>query len=164
MSVNGWGAGDHKGRGCAASVNTSQAGAPRQVVAEGAARSPLARRQRSPPAAAGDGGALMRDGVGTSPRGDGVAHLDQKAGCGSLPEASRSRPHTPWGGAAAQTGAPHDHGVAHGAHTRPRRSVRGRARGRPCGDGHGGWGHDAGRARSRSASGRWECLPCCRRI
>lgn len=80
-----------------------------------------------------DGGeALMTDGVCMSPWGDGVAHLDQKEGCGSLPEASRSRPHMPWGDHAGQSGdaAPHAPSVANGeADTHPRGTARGRERG-----------------------------------
>lgn len=102
------------------------------------ARSPLARLRGERNAMVGDGEALMTDGVCMSPWGDGAAHLDQKEGCGSLPEASRSRLRMPSGDHAAQAGdvAAHAPGVASGeAGTHPWQTSRGRVSGASCEDG-----------------------------
>lgn len=141
VSVNGWDVDDHKGHECAASVNTRREGAPRHDSEDSAGegvRSPLVRLRGGRTAVVDDVEALRPDGVGMSQRGDGVAHLGQKAGCGSLPEASRSRLHMPSGEPAAQKSdeAPHGHGIACGeVNMHPRRTWRGRESGRPCGDG-----------------------------
>lgn len=172
MSVSDWDVDDRTGHECAANVNTRRAGDPGwgDNVGEGV-RSPLVRRRRGEWAAAvqvDDAEALRRDGDDMYRSGDGVAHLDRKGGCGSLPEVPRSCLDVLSGEHAGEgdgDGVPHGDGIAFEDGDRHlRRTWRGRESGTPCGDGDAKLDHDGGRARSHSATVRWGCLRDRRRI